>query len=130
MRQAARKGADVMLVPANDWRGFEYSHAENAISRAVENGYTIVRHSTHGISTTVDSQGRVVGSANYFTPERQTMIADVPLQPRTSTVYGTAATFLPGFCLTGTALLVAASLIRRKTASGVRRPRSFPNFIA
>ena len=120
MRQAAQKGADVVLVPANDWKGFEYLHAENAVFRAVEYGYTIVRHSSHGFSTTVDRQGRILSSANYFNSERQVMVAEMPLEPRTPTLYSMVGDLFAWFCMVGTALLVFVSSFGPKSRHRVR----------
>ncbi|MEU3624404.1 apolipoprotein acyltransferase [Amycolatopsis coloradensis] len=99
MRQAADKGTSLMLVPANDWPGFGSLHAEKAVFRAVENGYPVFRHSTHGNSTAVDGQGRVLGNADYFRTDQQTLVADLPVQPRTQTVYGSIGDVFAWLCL-------------------------------
>jgi len=112
MRQAARKSADMMLVPADDWRGFEYLHAENVVFRAVENGYSIVRQASHGVSTAVDSQGRILASVNYFDTDDPAMIAQMPLQPRTSTIYSVIGDWFAWLCAAGTVALVIKSLLR------------------
>ena len=87
MRQAAARNVDILLVPANDWSGFEHLHAENAVVRAVEHGYSIVRQSSHGVSTVVNSQGRIGAAVNYFSTADPAMVAAIPLQPRTRTLY-------------------------------------------
>ncbi|MFI7119660.1 apolipoprotein N-acyltransferase [Amycolatopsis sp. NPDC049868] len=104
MRQAADKGTSLMLVPANDWPGFGSLHAEKAVFRAVENGYSLFRHSTHGNSTAVDSQGRVLGHADYYRTDQQTLVADLPVQPRTQTVYGRVGDVFAWLCLAAAAL--------------------------
>ncbi|WET81273.1 nitrilase-related carbon-nitrogen hydrolase [Amycolatopsis sp. QT-25] len=104
MRQAADKGTSLMLVPANDWAGFGSLHAEKATFRAVENGYALFRHSTHGNSTAVDNQGRVLGHADYTRTDQQTLVADLPVQPRTQTVYGRIGDVFAWLCLAAAAL--------------------------
>ncbi|RSN28610.1 apolipoprotein acyltransferase [Amycolatopsis sp. WAC 01416] len=104
MRQAADKGTSLMLVPANDWPGFGSLHAEKATFRAAENGYALFRHSTHGNSTAVDSQGRVLGHADYYRTDQQTLVADLPVQSRTQTVYGHVGDVFAWLCLAAAAL--------------------------
>ena len=116
MRQAAEKGADLMLVPAYDWEGFEYLHAENVVFRAVENGYSVLRQSSHGVSTAVDSQGRTLKSVNYFTSEDPTLIAQIPLQPRIPTIYSRVGDVFAWLCVAGTILLVTKSSLHRAPA--------------
>ena len=118
MGQAAGKGADMMLVPADDWEGFEYLHAENVVFRAVENGYSVVRQSSHGVSTAVDSQGRILNSVNYFNAADPTMIPRIPLQARTPTIYSKVGDLFAWLCIGGTILLIAQSLRRAKTFAG------------
>ena len=110
MRQAATKRADLMVVPANDWWGFEYLHAENVAFRAVENGYSVLRQASHGVSTAVDSQGRVLKSVNYFAIEDPTLIAQIPLQARTPTIYSMVGDLFSWLCIAGSILLAAKSL--------------------
>ncbi|MEV7550632.1 nitrilase-related carbon-nitrogen hydrolase [Amycolatopsis sp. NPDC089917] len=104
MRQAADEETALMLVPANDWPGFGSLHAEKATFRAVENGYALFRHSTHGNSTAVDDQGRILGHADYFRTDQQTLVADLPVQPRTQTVYSRVGDVFAWLCLAFAAL--------------------------
>ena len=110
MREAATKGADLMLVPANDWEGFEHLHAENVVFRAVENGYSVLRQSSHGVSTVVDGQGRILRSVNYFTAADPTIIAQIPHEARTPTMYSRVGDVFAWLCMAGTILLVVKSL--------------------
>ncbi len=115
MRQAADKETSLMLVPANDWQGFGSPHSEKAVFRAVENGYSLFRHSTHGISTAVDNQGRVLGKADYFRTDQQTLVADLPVQPRTQTVYARVGDVFAWLCLAVAALCPLWTLQRKRT---------------
>ncbi|EME52765.1 apolipoprotein N-acyltransferase [Amycolatopsis decaplanina] len=115
MRQAAGKETSLMLVPANDWPGFGSLHAEKASFRAVENGYSLFRHSTHGNSTAVDSQGRVLGHADFHRTDQQTLVADLPVQPRTQTVYGRVGDVFAWLCLAAATLCPLWTYRRRRT---------------
>lgn len=115
MRQAATKGADLVLVPANDWAGYENLHAEMAVFRAVENGYSMVRQSSHGVSTAVDPQGRVLGQTDFFRTDRQTLVAEVPVQQRSNTVYSRFGDAFGWLCVLATAGLVVLAVQRRSS---------------
>ncbi|WP_432140428.1 apolipoprotein N-acyltransferase [Streptomyces sp. bgisy084] len=119
MRRAADRGAGLILVPANDWAGFESLHAQRAVFRSVEYGYAMVRQSVHGVATAVDHQGRVRGSADYFTADRQTLVAEVPVQPRTGTLYSRTGDLFALLCAGGTLLVVALGVRGRRSVAGV-----------
>lgn len=120
MRQAAGKDAALVLVPANDWLGYENLHAERATLRSVEYGYAQVRQSANGLSTTIDHQGRVLAMSDHFTTDRQTMIAEVPVQPRTATVYSAIGDVFAWLCLGAAAAL--AALAGHQARRGRREP--------
>ncbi|MFG2092957.1 apolipoprotein N-acyltransferase [Streptomyces sp. NPDC048612] len=122
MRQAADRGAGLLMVPANDWAGFESLHAQRAVLRSVEYGYAMVRQSVHGVATAVDHQGRVRAAADYFTADRQTLVAEVPVQPRTDTLYSRTGDLFALLCAGGTLLVVALGVRGRRSAAGVPAP--------
>ncbi|AXB44976.1 apolipoprotein N-acyltransferase [Amycolatopsis albispora] len=113
MRQAADKGADLLLVPANDWAEFSELHAEKAVFRNVEYGYSMLRDSAHGLSTAVDAQGRVLASTDWFRTDQQTLVANLSVQARTATVYSTVGDAFAWLCLAGAGALTLAALRRR-----------------
>lgn len=69
--------ADLMLVPADDWREIAPRHSYMAAFRAVEQGFTLVRATSNGLSLAVDRYGRVQTSQDYFAGAR-VMHANVP----------------------------------------------------
>ncbi|MDI5979333.1 apolipoprotein N-acyltransferase [Amycolatopsis magusensis] len=124
MRQAADKGADLLLVPANDWAEFSELHAEKAVFRNVEYGYSMLRDSAHGLSTAVDAQGRVLAETDWFRTDQQTLVANLPLQARTATVYSSVGDVFAWLCLAGSLALTAAALRRSPAAVGTPTPVS------
>ena len=83
MRQAAGR-ADIMLVPVHDWYELRAAHAADATLRAVENGYAVVRVAEGGLSQAVDSRGRVLATADYFSTGQPVMVANVPTRGTTT----------------------------------------------
>ncbi len=84
--------------PSNDWRGFGDVHAQKAVVRAIENGYSLVRPDTHGLSLAVDYQGHVLGSADFFATDQQTVVAFVPTIG-TRTVYAAIGDVFAWLCV-------------------------------
>ena len=86
-RQAAARGVDVLAIPANDWRAITPLHGEMVRLRAIENGFSIVRASSNGLSLIANQQGVVLASVNSFDEQGVATVANVPsrLQP---TFYG------------------------------------------
>ncbi|MFF1542662.1 nitrilase-related carbon-nitrogen hydrolase [Streptomyces sp. NPDC058291] len=114
-----RTRADIMLVPAADWKEYGAAHTAKARLRAVESGYSLVRQDTQGVSAAYDDKGRVLATADYFTTGRQTMVAYVPTRGVT-TVYDRIGDAFAWLCLTGLAALATAATARprRRTADG------------
>lgn len=107
-----RKSVDIMLVPSNDWKGFERTHSENAVFRAVENGYALFRQSSSGIATAVDPYGTQLSRTNYFSTPQQTMIAYVPTHG-TWTIYGLVGDLFAWLCVAGMIILTGLAVFRR-----------------
>ena len=117
-RQAGHKRADIMLVPSNDWRGFGRVHTEKATIRAIENGYSVVRPDTNGLSRAIDYQGRAIASADFFATDRQVVVADLPIGGA-RTMYAAVGDLFAWACAVALALITALVLLRPR-----RRPAS------
>ncbi|WP_165422892.1 nitrilase-related carbon-nitrogen hydrolase [Ktedonosporobacter rubrisoli] len=104
MRQGGRKGADIMLVPSNDWQGIDPWHTQNATFRAIEDGYSVVRQTSNGLAMSVDYQGHVLAATDYFTTDAQTMIAYVPREGAL-TIYPFIGDLFVWLCIAGLFLL-------------------------
>lgn len=87
LRQAARAGTDIMLVPGYDSERIRPFHTEPALIRGVEGGYSVIRQVNEGTSMAADARGTVVARQDYFTTEDRLMLADVPIQGA-PTLYG------------------------------------------
>ena len=78
VRQAGRAGVDIMLVPSHDWYELRDLHAELAVFRAVENGFSIFRPDNDGVSVAADYLGRTVARMDYFAAEDPVIVAYLP----------------------------------------------------
>jgi apolipoprotein N-acyltransferase len=77
LRQAGAAGVDILLCPADDWPEITPKHAEMAVFRAIEQGFSLVRATSNGLSIAVDRFGRVRAAEDYAEGHR-VMRAQVP----------------------------------------------------
>lgn len=120
IRQAGQAGADLMLGPSDDWQGLDPAHGHDATFRAIENGFSLVREASQGLSIAVDYEGRVLSASDYFTTDNQVMVAYVPMHG-VRTIYATIGDLLAWLCIIGllglTGLAIMQSRKRRAEAA-------------
>jgi len=80
MRQAGKKGTDILVVPSGDWKAIAPYHSYMASLRGIENGMTVVRPVSHGTSLVTDPYGNVLASDDFFSSENKSFDAVVPTQ--------------------------------------------------
>ena len=78
IRPAGRAGADLMLVPAHDWYELGDLHADLAVFRAVENGFSLLRPDNEAVSVATDYLGTPLAATDYFATDDPVIIADIP----------------------------------------------------
>ncbi|MFI9250959.1 nitrilase-related carbon-nitrogen hydrolase [Streptomyces sp. NPDC053069] len=106
-----RTRADIMLVPAHDWKEYGGAHTDKAALAAVEGGYSLVRQDAEGVSAAFDDEGHVLATTDYFTSGRQTTVAYVPVRGVT-TVYDRVGDTFAWLCLAALAALTGTALVR------------------
>lgn len=124
IRQAARMGTSVMLVPSWDWREIAPFHTYMATYRAIENGFSMVRATGAGFSASVDYQGRILSSASSFTTDRA-MVSHVPTRG-VQTIYPVIGDLFAWLSIVGFVTLVGLALFRpaHGTSTGNSLPKS------
>lgn len=135
MRRAA--GADLVLVPAEDWRGITPYHSDMARLRAIEGGYSLVRATRYGRSLAADARGRLLAMQedSPWPAEDPLLLAQVPLRgvrtlyERTGDAFGwltVGAFFLLGLCALARRRRGAGAILvdERPTGAGDHRETS------
>ena len=127
MRQAGQAGADLLLVPSDDWQAIDPSHTQVATFRAIENGFSEVRQASKGLSMTVDYEGRVLSASNYFSTDHQVMVAYVPMHG-VRTIYATIGDLFAWLCIIGLVALTGLAIIqsRRRRSEAAAAPLPEP----
>ena len=110
VRAIGRAGAELWILPANDWEAIRFVHFEMAAFRAVENGTPILRAASHGLSGAFDAWGRVVGVTNHVSGAG-TFVVEMPTG-HVFTPYAILGDVFAWCCVLGSALLVRAAVRR------------------
>ena len=112
IRQAGQQRADLLIVPANDWKQVKTLHMQMAAFRAVENGVPIVRAAASGVSSVFDPWGRVLAVSDFFAPGDRTMTAQVPIG-HVWTLYPHIGDLFAWCCVTAVGVLMVAATLAR-----------------
>lgn len=87
--QVQDQNTEVLVVPTGDWKAISPYHTEMAAVRCIENGISMIKSSSHGLSAFIDDKGRIVASESYFNDRKvKSIIYDLPVST-SSTMYQT-----------------------------------------
>lgn len=111
LRQVGRGGADLMLVPASDWKDIVPLHQLMAEFRAVENGTALFRITRWGASGAIDPYGRRLAWMDDFRTEDNVMVAHVPIRAGVRTLYARFGDALGWGCVIATSAAVFLRLM-------------------
>jgi apolipoprotein N-acyltransferase len=101
LRQASQKGIGLIIGPANDWPEITPLHANMAMVRAIESGFSLLRPTSDGRSLATDNRGRVIARLDY---SDDVMVALLAAEPET-TLYGRVGDLFSWLCVFGMLLM-------------------------
>jgi apolipoprotein N-acyltransferase len=113
IRKAGKLGTEILIAPSSDWMGVKNIHSRMAVIRAVENGFSLLRPTSDGITLAVDPFGRIVGQIDYFISKRAFLITELPVQ-KINTLYTAIGDWLAWLCLIFSVSAIFYMLIRKK----------------
>ena len=93
-RGLSQKGADIVVVPSSDWEGIKTIHGLQAMVRAIEGGYSLLRPVRGATSFAFDAYGNIRASMSYFEENDRIMMASLPTQ-RVWTLYSVVRDVFP-----------------------------------
>ena len=112
IRQAGKNKVDIMFIPANDWKEIDPLHTHMAVTRAIENGFSLVHPAGQGLSVVTDNRGRIISSLDYYSTDEQVMYADVPVQ-HSFTIYAQVGDLFAWLCI-AFLIIITTSVIFKK----------------
>lgn len=113
MRPAGQAHVDILLDPSLDWNEVKVTHDQMATLRAIENGVSLVRATSMGLSSAVDYHGRRLASIDYFNTDTPVLVTLMPIHG-TSTVYTYIGDIFAYLCIISLVALTAVALWRRR----------------
>ena len=109
LAQAGRLQADIVLDPSNDWKAIDPWHTRMASFRAIEQGFNLVRHTSHGLSAAFDYQGRQLATMDHFAADNRVLVAQVPTSGA-RTLYSICGDWFGWFCVGSLSILLLGFL--------------------
>lgn len=128
-RDYARKGARLMLVPANDFDVDDWLTARMTVLRGVESGSSIARAARHGISFVSDRHGRVIAERRSNTTIGS-LVTRAPADPGGGTFYTLLGDVFGWGCVLAWLILLAlrtGRFSKRTSNNGFRDAAHVPN---
>ena len=116
IKQLNEKNIDILLVPGNDWKEISPYHTFVASSRAIEQGFNMVRATSNGLSAAFSFKGQLLSSRDDFKTIDPILYSDVPINGY-RTIYSRLGDYFAWMCilfLLGSSTIITRSLILRK----------------
>lgn len=113
IRQAGVMKSDLLIAPSNDWPEIKKTHAKMARLRAIENGISLLRPTSSGLSITVDPYGNIVSSVDDFKSNGAPLVAVLPMGS-VQTLYTLLGDFWTWVCAFGGFILIFLGIVRRR----------------
>jgi apolipoprotein N-acyltransferase len=116
IRQVSQKGVDILLVPSFEPTTANIvAHSQMAPFRAIENGVSIFRPTSQGISQAIDPYGRLLGSMNHTTASETVLVAQVPNR-HIFTIYSVVGDLFGWLTVAGFVFMVGWAILRGRRA--------------
>ena len=110
VRQAGRSGADLLILPANEWKAIKNIHFQMHVFRAIENGVPVVRGAASGLSAAIDPWGRVLSVSDFYAAGDRTMTAQLPMG-HIPTLYARTGDWFSWLCVAGLVSMLAIVIV-------------------
>jgi apolipoprotein N-acyltransferase len=117
LRSAGKAHVDLLFAPSGDWQQIANIHARMAITRAVEEGFSLVRPANHGFTLAADSRGRILGWMDFFSTDDRVMIVNLPTSG-VHTVYARIGDLFAWLCIVVLAAVLASAFLTGSIKKG------------
>ncbi len=104
--------SDLLVAPSNDWPEIKNTHSKMARLRAIENGISLLRPTSSGLSTAVDPYGNIVGCVDDFKSSGAPLVAVLPMGS-VQTLYALLGDSWTWICAFAGLVLIGLGIVRR-----------------
>jgi apolipoprotein N-acyltransferase len=66
IQQVSDQATDMLVVPTGDWKAISPYHTYMAAVRCIENGVSMLKSTSNGLSAVIDHKGRILARHEYF----------------------------------------------------------------
>jgi apolipoprotein N-acyltransferase len=84
--QTGKNETELLLIPTGDWKTISPYHSYITKFRAIENGISIVKSTSRGLSIAYDQYGRIIKERDFFDPHSEILISELPIK-KVKTLY-------------------------------------------
>lgn len=105
MLQLSENKSDVLFLPSGDWYDIAPYHSYMAVFRGIENGCTIVRQASGGLSLVTDYRGKEQASFDFYQPGAKLWTANITVG-HVRTVYSIIGDAFAYLCISFTVLIL------------------------
>ena len=113
LKQVGKQSTEVLVVPSGDWHAIAPIHSYMAVVRAIENGVSILRPVSKGLTLAADKYGRIIAEDNYFDDDQHLLVADLPVK-KVNTIYSAIGESFVYGCGVVLVLLATLGVISKK----------------
>ncbi len=93
--QVSRKSTNTLVVPTGDWKAISPYHTYIAAVRCIENGVSMVKSASNGLSAMIDDRGRILAGYDFFDEEEVKLLQyDMPLMSSDTLYYISSKLFI------------------------------------
>jgi apolipoprotein N-acyltransferase len=111
MRQLGENKSDVLLLPSGDWYDISPYHSYMAAFRGIENGCTIVRQASGGLSLVTDYRGKEQASFDFYKAGTKLWTSNITIG-HVPTIYSSIGDVFTYACLAATAIAILILLLQ------------------
>jgi apolipoprotein N-acyltransferase len=125
--QAGRNGTDILFTPSLVYPELDPVFAQYSVTRAIENGVSVIHISDMGLSVVTDPYGRILAETDHFPQGERVVVAQVPTQG-VSTLYPFIGDLFGWLAVVGTIVLIIWGVLQSLRSRRVKAasPESQP----
>jgi apolipoprotein N-acyltransferase len=98
MQQMGKQNTDLLLLPSGDWWAIDPYHSYMAVFRGIENGSSVFRQVSGGLSLATDYRGKKYGSMDFYAEGEKIWWADLPIRHH-QTIYSVIGDLFSYLCI-------------------------------